>query len=323
MKKLNLLGSACIVLLALSCKKEKITAPSSLIDATKAITCVQEPTTSSQELLKRRGPNIDDVGDVHVWNDNDYIYVRIDAISSFDNSKLFLGDCAAVPSPLTGSHNNIDHAPAVTSYTYMFPNTYASGDEVCISATVSGNRNASGSHVIEEICACQIEIGDFRTQSKGGWGASPNGDNSAQLLHDNWDLIGSIQIGCGGVLMEFNSAEAVDAYLPNGNGADSPFDSNLATQVLALSISIAMDAQLADFGAAEGSLACLIIQSVDPQFAAFNGMSVLEVLQLANDILGGCSSDYTFDEMTAIIEALNLNFHGGDTDNGLLTCGTC
>lgn len=320
MKTLNLLGLASIVLLAISCKKDKIEVPHSSL---KVLDCVQEPLISQIDLTKQQAGSTIDVGDVLIWNDNDLVFVQISAAASFDNSKLYIGSCAAIPSPLNGSHNNVDHIPAVSTHTYSFSNTYTPGQQICISLKVSGNRVAQTSYIIQEICDCSIEIGDFRTQSKGGWGASPNGNNPAQLLHDNWELIGSIQIGCGSIRLEFDSAEEVDAYLPNGKDADAPFDTDLATQILALSISIAMDAQLSDFGAADGSLSCLIIQSDDPRFIPFNGMSVIEVLQLANDVLGGCSSGFSFSEMNAIIEALNQNFHGGDTDNGLLTCGFC
>lgn len=301
-----------------SCKKENIE-PTSIVRA--ASGCVESPTMSSAAITKKQGPSYLNVGVMNVWNDNDFIYVQLIADNLFDNSKLYIGPCSSVPTVVTS--NNIDHDPEVNTYTYVFPNTYSAGDEICISSKISGNRLSNLSHVIEDICDCNIDLGDFRTQSKGGWGANPNGGNNATYMYNNWDAIGSLTIGCGSTTMSFLLPEDVTTYLPNGNNVDYPFNSNLATQTLALSISLALDNGVANFGASENNLACLILDSSDPELAPFNGINVGDLLILANEVLGGCNTSYSFAEMTHLMEALNLNFHSGDTDNGHLTCGDC
>lgn len=306
-----------------SCQKEELKKETN--DQLKTSTaCIQSPNVESFQLTKQLGPNINDVGDVSFWNDNDYVYVEIVADASFDNSKLYVGPCNSIPVPLNGSNNNVDHIPAVYSYTYMIPNTFNPGDIVCFSLGVSGNRKSSGSYMIEEICeGCDISLGDFRTQSKGGYGAPPNGSNPAAYMYDNWGSFGSVTVGCGSQTMTFDTPESVTAYLPNGNGSAAPFNSNLATQLVALSISVALDANVASFGASDDALGCLVMDSDDPQFSDFNGMTVNELIQLGNDVLGGCSSQYSFSQMTAVIDAVNLNYENGTMDNGHLTCGSC
>lgn len=301
-----------------SCKKDKIEPETTIKVATG---CVENPTISTNSITKKQGPSYLNVGVISVWNDNEFIYIQLSADDLFDNSKLYIGSCASVPAVITS--NNIDHDPEVYTYTYVFPNAYSAGDEICISSKISSNRLGNVSHVIEEICDCNIELGDFRTQSKGGWGANPNGGNNATYMYENWDAIGTATIGCGSTTMSFILPEDVTAYLPNGNNVEYPFNSNLATQTLALSISLALDNGVADFGASENNLACLILDSSDPELAPFNGISVGDLLILANEVLGGCNTSHSFAEMTHLMESLNLNFHFGDTNNGHLTCGDC
>lgn len=309
-----------MIMFIVSCKKDKIE-PKEINSNKVPINCVDEPVVNSINILKKQGQNYIATGTMSVWNTDDSIYISIETISSFGNSKLYIGDCNNVPNNVNS--NNIDHNPAVISYTYVFPNTYVPGEEICVSIKISGNRKADLSYTIMDICDCDLAAGDFRTQSKGGWGATPNGSNNGQYLYDNWDAIGSLSIGCGGQMMSFSSAEEVSAYLPNGNSASAPFNSNLATQTLALSISLAFDTYISDFSSSDDSFGCLVVDTDDPQLSIFNGMMVADLISLANDIIGGCNSDYSEADMTAIIEAINLNFHDGNTNNGYLTCGDC
>lgn len=321
MKILQLIGSLFfgIIMFTVSCKKERLVPDSKNIKA--PIDCVDEPVINSTNILKKQGQNYIATGTMSIWNTDDSIYILIETITSFDNSKLFLGDCNNMPNNVNS--NNIDHNPALTSYSYVFPNTYSQGDEICAAIKISGNRIANISYTIMDICDCEIVAGDFRTQSKGGWGATPNGDNNGQYLYDNWEAIGSLSIGCNGQIMSFTNAEEVSVYLPNGNPASAPFNSNLATQTLALSISLAFDTYISEFSASDASLGCMVVNTDDPDLSLFNGMTVTDLIVLANDIIGGCSIDFSDDQMAAIIEAINLNFHDGNTNNGYLTCGNC
>lgn len=288
--------------------------------------CIPGPVIETTDIIKINNTTI--LGSMSVWNTNDSIYVTLSTPGkNFNKSALYIGSCASIPSNTNQYPNVINHNPNPTTYTYIFENTYNPCDTLCIYASVTGisggggNAIASLQYIIKEICSCNIQIGDFRTQSKGGWGAPPNGNNPANYMYNHWNTFGAVTIGCATTTMSFGTPQDVTNYLPNGNNATAPFNSNLATQVLALSISVALDNNVSSFGASNDSLACLIVDS--PNYPDFNGMSVQDVLNLANDVLGGCNTNYSFSQMTAIVEAINLNFHDGTVNNGLLTCGSC
>ncbi|MFM8916711.1 MAG: T9SS type A sorting domain-containing protein [Bacteroidota bacterium] len=54
--------------------------------------------------------------------------------------------------------------------------------------------------------------------------------------------------------------------------------------------------------------------------APFEGMTVSQLLAVANQAIGGCGSSYSASELNAALTAINENYDNGNMDNGDLTC---
>src|SRR5687767_12583900 len=81
---------------------------------------------------------------------------------------------------------------------------------------------------LTELLACKSpqvppsECGDLRTQTPGGWGATPRGNNPGSYLHANFGdaFPGGLTIGCEtGRTITVTSAQAVTNLLPTGGKA--------------------------------------------------------------------------------------------------------
>jgi hypothetical protein len=64
-----------------------------------------------------------------------------------------------------------------------------------------------------------FQDGDFCTYTQGGWGGTPNGNNPASILANNFATVypSGVEIGIpgdDGYSMKFTSAAAIGAYLP-------------------------------------------------------------------------------------------------------------
>ncbi len=65
----------------------------------------------------------------------------------------------------------------------------------------------------------QSECTGFRTQTQGGWGAIPNGNNPGVYVHTNFAAAfpSGLTIGCSsGNKLVLTSAQAVTDFLPSG-----------------------------------------------------------------------------------------------------------
>ena len=81
----------------------------------------------------------------------------------------------------------------------------------------------------------------------------------------------------------------------------------LVGHIVALSLSVGFDDYDEDFGEAEGHLKCLIIADGH----GFDGMSIADILEEANVVLGGGSSSYSPSQMTEILTKINEYFVDG------------
>jgi hypothetical protein len=173
------------------------------------------------------------------------------------------------------------------------------------------------------------DCGQFRTQSQGGWGVNPAGENPGTYLHDHFAAVypSGLSVGCtGGYSVYYSNASTVTTFLPAGGTAavltfnitdpDAKVIKNvLIGQVTALAINVAFDYADPNFGPAQGNLADLVISS-----GQFAGMSVSQFLSIANSVLGGCNNSYTADAINQTASSINANFVDGTTDGGFLTC---
>ena len=170
-----------------------------------------------------------------------------------------------------------------------------------------------------------LDCGNFRTQTQGGWGANAAGNNPGVYrdLHFEDAFPNGLSIGCDYTLT-LTTSQAVQDFLPSGSTA-SVLDQNLidpqnynnvlAGQLIALSLSIGFDENDADFSGSDVNLGNLIIHS-----GTFQGWTVYELVEEANQFIGGCAGDYSASELNESLTAINENFDNGNTDNGYLDC---
>ena len=172
--------------------------------------------------------------------------------------------------------------------------------------------------------------GQFRTQTQGAWGAEPEGTNPGTYLHGNFAAAfpQGLTVGCSnrGFSVMYASAADVTEFLPAGGTAAILTDSYinplsksiknvLVGHITALALSVGFDQYDPNFGPAAGNLGDLIIAS-----GPFTGKTVNEFLLLANEVLGGCSAEFTPAQISETAALINQNYDSGTVDNAFLTC---
>jgi hypothetical protein len=169
----------------------------------------------------------------------------------------------------------------------------------------------------------------FRTQTQGGWGqCHQNGNNPGTYLFANFAgaFPNGLTIGCTNTL-ELSSAQAVCEFLPSGKKPQAlpsgtitdpakSYRNVLAGQVAALALNVGFDAYDEGFSVADDDLGDQIINS-----GPFSGMTVYDLLDEANDFLGGCGSgNYSASQLNSAVSSVNENYVDGNQDKGFLDC---
>jgi hypothetical protein len=200
---------------------------------------------------------------------------------------------------------------------------------------------ASASFGVE--CTCDggttgIVPGDFRTQTQGGWGTEPKGNNPGTLLHANFStvFINGLIVGDpdgpdidDSYAILLTTAQAVTDYLPAGetpNALTADQTDPLVTssgvfggQIVAATINVSFDAAgVTNNTYPAGTLGTLIyVENVD---ADLIGLSVNEVLALANTAIsgGGTPPNVTVSDLSDALAILNQNFVDGIVEEGNL-----
>jgi hypothetical protein len=168
----------------------------------------------------------------------------------------------------------------------------------------------------------------LRTQTPGGWGAPPNGNNPGAYLHANFTnaFPNGVAVGCylNNYFIHLTSAQAITDLLPTGGQAEvltqnytNPVEIKnvLVGHLVALSLSVGFDAFDSNFGGGSNSLGSMYISD-----GTFKGWTVSQYLAEANKVLGGCSSAYTAKQVLKTAEKINENYVDGKKDNGFLVC---
>ncbi len=348
------------------CKKKEDTV-SSEKQSTNSTTSVTTPTVTSftcgqpQYHALMAGQNIVS-GSVTVSNDQTNLYVTYATQNGWQIQKthLYVGDCDLIPTNKSGNPQiglfpyQTTHNPRATSFTYTFPLTLLTYSCYCVSAhaevvlvdsngnvtqtetgwaqgaSIGGNSWAMKFSYCTQKCAtptCTINIGDYRTQTQGGWGATPNGNNPGAYLNSNFTTAfpTGLTVGCAsGYALHFSSAQAITNFLPQGgtpagltqNYTDPTSLNNvLAGQLVALSITLGFDSAIPNFCTSTTSLISLKITT-----GTFAGWTVGQVYTEANNILGGCSSIYTASQITSALDSINNNFDNGTVVGTYLKC---
>jgi hypothetical protein len=297
------------------------------------------------------------VGSVLLYNNATNLYVHFMSYTAdirFTKTRLFVGNCEAKPSDATQFPYQQNHNFA-RSYIYTIPLSQI-GECFCISTWVEAVRRDANRQVIDtrigwlrgtafmmgnttgyfarhcaEACEMPCEIG-HRTQTQGGWGSTPNGNNPGNYLHTNFASIGSVTIGnaCG-FTATFDNAQAITDFLPQGGPAQAlAFSATnptsvtggkqgnvFAGQVLALSVSVALDNAVPSFSPSATPLANLVVGDVN---SIFYGKSVGEILGWANQAIAGCVAPYAISDLNNVVDAINNNFVDGTQNLGFLVC---
>lgn len=145
----------------------------------------------------------------------------------------------------------------------------------------------------------------IHTQTQGFWGSSPTG---IKYLSNNFSQVGTITIGCASNTKTYSTASALTSAIKSGTATPVvlPILSTFSSQVLTLSINLKFWPNTAN----------LVVTSGD-----FAGMTVQEVLDLANQVIGGCNTTYTPSQLNNIVDAINKSYDNGiDNGSGILTC---
>jgi hypothetical protein len=195
--------------------------------------------------------------------------------------------------------------------------------------------------------ATTFSAGEFVTWSQVAWGddpaCNPMGSNISALLEMNFNSLfapsGLLQVGFPGIAgfsLIFGSPDAVITYLP-ADGPPGALTADLLDpvtsasgffggQVVAATLNVAFSdtgllahpsgvtfgdlvfQNLASFGAAEGD------PDVGPELAELDGSSVREVLSEVNFVLGGATSPFTPDDLSALLDFAARAFNGGNLE---------
>lgn len=169
------------------------------------------------------------------------------------------------------------------------------------------------------------DCGQFRTQTQGGWGSNAAGNNPGAYrdLHFEEAFPNGLSIGCNFILT-LTSSEAVQEFLPSGGTASKltedlvdPIDySNvLAGQLVALRLSVSFDELDSNFSESDVNLGNMIVSTGE-----FQGWTVYEIIEEANNFIGACSNNYTASQLNEVLSSINENYVDGTMNGGFLDC---
>ncbi|MFM7217919.1 MAG: T9SS type A sorting domain-containing protein, partial [Bacteroidota bacterium] len=169
----------------------------------------------------------------------------------------------------------------------------------------------------------------FVSYTQAQWGASNSSLPPYQLLNSRFNTYFTkpryLTIGCTNKLTFTKSLE-VDRFLPStGPIAPLPagtltnpgtsYSNALAGEAVALTLNVVFDSANVTFAPATTLFKDLIVAS-----GPFAGLTVRQVLNIANNYLGGCGSTYTATVIYNALVAINRNFESGTVDRGYLIC---
>lgn len=255
------------------------------------------------------------------------------------DARIYAGHCDSIPAFSDYPYFEFfPPSPEVRTYTLVIP--LAGLPECgCIDDIVTVSRYNPSTSQLElltttlssDYCSCdEPDDENLRTQTPGGWGAPPEGNNPGAYLHANFGAAfpAGLVVGCTKTIT-LTSAQAVTNCMPQGgtpsslamsyvNPTNKPKDPNnpkntLAGHVIALKLSVTFDAWDEDFGASSTHLANAVVTSGD-----FMGWTVAQVLAEAEKVLGGCASSYSAAQMTTVLTAINECYVDGTTNTGFL-----
>jgi hypothetical protein len=171
---------------------------------------------------------------------------------------------------------------------------------------------------------CGWDPGDLVTYAQDAWGTAATTAGGLLIAGFDTVYIAGVEVGIPGTAgfsMRFFDALSVLAYLPAA-GAAAPLTADLIDPMSSSSgvfggdvLALRLDVDFSDAnmlggtsGLAFGDLYVCELTTT----TALNGLTVRQVLALANTVLGGGSGPYSADELDPVVFALTQAFVGGD-----------
>jgi hypothetical protein len=300
-------------------------------------------------------------GNATISNDEENVYIKVDAkagtfltqvswfAGSFDDVSTGVITVNPCDPANPDGQVSFDLSAAETSFTITIPvtdliegciwlqvfattNDSEGSMELCSGISTVDGATQIGSGTLQaaveyckQDCPPDEECGPGRTQTPGGWGAPPNGNNPGAYLHANFeDAFGELVIGCGGNTITLTTAQAITNLLPTGGKAatisgahinPASISNVLVGHLVALTLSVGFDAFDEDFSEGGVDLGDMVIVG-----GTFDGWTVSDFLATANQVIGGCSTEYTIQQILTTASAINENFVDGKIDNGAVEC---
>ncbi|MFN3875055.1 MAG: hypothetical protein ACK4L7_03960, partial [Flavobacteriales bacterium] len=223
-------------------------------------------------------------------------------------------------------------------YTYSWSTSPAQSTPTA-TVTASGTYTATvtGANGCSSTCSATITLSSstaacsgLRTEAQGTWGANPTQWNIAGFLHSNWGTAfpapNGLTIGCGSRMVRFTTASALNAALPTygtpallpaGTTVDpgTSIQNTLLGQIAALAINIRIDDLYPAFAPSNLALRDMVVAS-----GAFAGLTVQQLLNLANQHAGGCANSYPLATISQALTSLNNGYQAAAMNNGFLLC---
>lgn len=180
--------------------------------------------------------------------------------------------------------------------------------------------------------ACDIPIGIYRTEAHGAWGQDRCRGQNFSCTRDAYFtqvFPNGLTVGSGYTL-HFTSSAAVGRFLPNGGPIAVLNASHIdplpgivggtfASQVVALSLNMAFGLSEVDGFA---NISSLVVRQ-----GPFVGISVTDILAIANLVLGGDSNALpqaaTLRDLHSTVASINENFEGRMASRGYLVESCC
>lgn len=367
MRKFSTIPVLVLLLLFFACQKDVTDTNQNQASAVSFPPGSECGTPVSKDLFDMGG--VADRGDLQIGNDGDNIivwagvppisggptqvkkiiavYGSYDHVVTIMNESIIWTPCQG---PLRPDRVKVS-APGLTEDSIHIPNTAFQSDNcvwMALYVTLTDNSgfewctypkpydsiipNISAWKVLVKYCRqdCpQEDCGQLRTQTQGGWGAKPSGNNPGTYLHTNFAAAfpNGLQVGCTNrYMIKFTSASAITDFLPAGGSPDALKESAsnpkyksiknvLIGQLTALTLNVGFDKYDPAFGEAGKKLGDMIIRK-----GKFKGKTVSEFLAIANNVLGGCSTAYKASLINEIAEKINENYIDGKKDKGFLVC---
>lgn len=169
-----------------------------------------------------------------------------------------------------------------------------------------------------------VAIGDFRSQTPGGIGQPPRGNNFGKYLHTNFEAAfpNGLTVGIGEYSVTFTSAQAITDFVPSSGGnraiggnylnpRNKEIKNTLLMHAIAAKITSTFDVWDADFSGSSINTKDLVLVEGE-----LGGKTLSEILLLAERALGGQDVGVSYSTLNTSLAKFNEAFVDGEINTG-------